>query len=235
MCQRYELAITPTFGRMLAALSSKAQEQIWRKLPELQADPYPDGTERKQRVENFDDVYRWRVGKYRVFYRIANCRVILMAIEHRRDAYRHDTLPSDDQQILIEPDDQFELPTLGDSAPADGDVEPLPAVPTSPPGDPLPRPLAEPELARLGVPADQCGPLAACRTVDELLEVLERLPPAVADRVLALALGTTLEEVLDDPVLLLDELPPSFVDVLRGHVPLRYLLDPSQELSLIHI
>lgn len=235
MNQRYELAITTTFGRMLAALPSKAQEQVWRKLPELQADPYPDGTERKQRMENFDDVYRWRVGKYRVFYRIANSRIILMAIEHRRDAYRHDTLPSDDQLILIEPDDQFEPPTLGDSAPADGDVEPLPAVPTSPPGDPLPRPLAEPELARLGVPADQCGPLAACRTVDELLEVLERLPPAIADRVLALALGTTLEEVLDDPVLLLDELPPSFVDVLRGHVPLHYLLDPSQEEALQRI
>jgi mRNA-degrading endonuclease RelE of RelBE toxin-antitoxin system len=235
MNQRYELAITTTFGRMLAALPPKAQEQVWRKLPELQADPHPDGTERKQRVENFDDVYRWRVGKYRVFYRIANSRIILMAIEHRRDAYRHDTLPSDDQLILIEPDDQFELPTLGDSAPADGDVEPLPAVPTSPPGDPLPRPLAEPELARLGVPADQCGPLAACRTVDELLEVLERLPQAVADRVLALALGTTLEKVLDDPVLLLDELPPSFVDVLRGHVPLRYLLDPSQEEALQRI
>jgi len=113
MNQRYELAITTTFGRMLAALPSKAQEQVWRKLPELQADPHPDGTERKQRMENFDDVYRWRVGKYRVFYRIANCRVILMAIEHRRDAYRHDTLPNDDQMILIEPDDQFEPPTLG--------------------------------------------------------------------------------------------------------------------------
>jgi mRNA-degrading endonuclease RelE of RelBE toxin-antitoxin system len=63
MNQRYELAITTTFGRMLAALPSKAQEQVWRKLPELQADPHPDGTERKQRMENFDDVYRWRVGK----------------------------------------------------------------------------------------------------------------------------------------------------------------------------
>jgi len=235
MCQQYELAITSTFGRMLAALSSKTQEQVWRKLPELRADPHPDGTDQKQRVEKYDDVYRWRVGKYRVFYRIANCRVILLAIEHRREAYRQDTLPLDDEQILVEPEEQLEPSALGDAGPADGGGELPPLESAPPPGELLPRPLTEPELARLGVPAELCGPLAACRTADELLPLLERLPSGIADRVLTLAFGTTLEETLDETVLVLDQLPASFLELLRGDVQLRYLLDPSQEEALQRI
>ncbi len=227
MCERYTLAMTETFGRSLAALSTKNQELIWRRLPELRANPHPDGSDHKRRLERYDDVYRWRVGKYRVFYRIGtDCIVTLLGIEHRKDAYRQDVLPLDDPVVvLVEPDDE-DLAAQERSEPVESDVtaQPLSRL--------LPRPFTRPELERLGIPSTFHEALIACTTEDELLQIAERIPDELlSQRVLDLACGVRLDDLLDEPTYLFDE-TATVQDVLTGRSRLELLLDASQRAVL---
>ncbi|MCX7623245.1 MAG: AAA family ATPase [Thermomicrobium sp.] len=222
MCERYQLAMTESFGRSLAVLPSKSQELIWRRLPELRDDPHPDGTESKRRVECYDDVYRWRVGKYRVFYRIgADCLVTLLAIEHRKDAYRQDTLPVSPGFVVVEPDDE-------DLAPRERSERSEDDSPPEPSARPLQRPFTRPELERLGIPPEYHEALLACTTEEELLEIAERLPnERLTQRVLDLACGVPLDELLDAPTYRFDE-TASVQDLLAGRAWLELVLDSSQ-------
>lgn len=223
MCEQYRLAMTESFGRSLVGLPRKIQELIWRRLPELRADPHPDGTNNKVRLEQYPDVYRWRVNDYRVFYRIdPECLVILLGIEHRKDAYRQDALPLGKGHILVtEPHDE-DL-ALQQAAPA-----PENESPAEPPARPLQRPFTKPELERLGVPPEFHDALLACRTEDELLEIAERLPnERLTRRVLDLACGVELDEVLDEATYLFDA-SCSVQDLLAGRTRLELVLDDSQ-------
>ena len=79
-------------------LSATAEKQI-RKLPRdhqirvlqairpLAAAPYPPGS---RKVRGYDDVFRIRVGTYRVLYRVQARRlvIIILKIGHRREIYR---------------------------------------------------------------------------------------------------------------------------------------------------
>lgn len=223
MCDHYRLAMTESFGRSLAGLPRKIQELIWRRLPELRADPHPDGSNNKMRLEQYPDVYRWRVNEYRVFYRIdPECLVILLSIEHRKDAYRQDALPLGKGYIIIrEPHDE-DL-ALHQAAPAP-ENESL----AEPPERPLQRPFTKPELERLGVPPEFHDALLACRTEDELLEIAERLPDErLTRRVLDLACGVELDELLDEAIYSFDESRP-VQDLLTGRARLELVFDDSQ-------
>lgn len=223
MCDHYRLAMTESFGRSLASLPRKIQELIWRRLPELRADPHPDGSNNKMRLEQYPDVYRWRVNEYRVFYRIdPECLVILLSIEHRKDAYRQDALPLGKGYIIIrEPHDE-DL-ALHQAAPAP-ENESL----AEPPERPLQRPFTKPELERLGVPPEFHDALLACRTEDELLEIAERLPDErLTRRVLDLACGVELDELLDEAIYSFDESRPG-QDLLTGRARLELVFDDSQ-------
>jgi len=226
MCERYRIAMTQSFGRSLSALANKNQDLIWRRLPELQANPHPDGSQHKLRLEQFDDVYRWRVGKYRVFYRLGpDCLVTLLGIEHRKDAYRQDALPLEHGlTVLIEPDEEDDL-----SAPAQPEAdEPVGEAPPGQPSRPLPRLLTEQELKRIGVPPQFHQRLLACTTEDELLQIAEQLPDErLTNRVLDLACGRDLEDLLDDPAYVIDE-TASVQDILAGRARVELALDSSQ-------
>jgi mRNA interferase RelE/StbE len=52
------------------------------------ADSRPPG---HQRLAGFDDLYRVRVGDYRIIYRIQDnvLMVVIVRLGHRRDIYRH--------------------------------------------------------------------------------------------------------------------------------------------------
>ena len=223
MCDHYRLAMTESFGRSLAGLPRKIQELIWRRLPELRGDPHPDGSNNKMRLEQYPDVYRWRVNEYRVFYRIdPECLVILLSIEHRKDAYRQDALPLGKGYIIIrEPHDE-DL-ALHQAAPAP-ENESL----AEPPERPLQRPFTKTELERLGVPPEFHDALLACRTEDELLEIAERLPDErLTRRVLDLACGVELDELLDEAIYSFDESRP-VQDLLTGRARLELVFDDSQ-------
>ena len=53
----------------------------------LATDPYPRGT---RKLLGYDDVFRIRIGQYRVLYSVSEATVIVVVLKigHRRDVYR---------------------------------------------------------------------------------------------------------------------------------------------------
>lgn len=247
MCDRYQLRLTRTFLRQMLSLSPTTQQQIERRTRELQENPHSDGSH-KQRVECYPDVYRLRVNKYRVFYRIRDCGVDLLAVEHRRDAYRHEQLPdSSDYVVLIEDPEAEELAerlaagngaeqadaradiSQGDSPPrlnmaSAGDVAdeqaPLEARP-------LPRAITEELLERLRIERTYWPRLLECTTEDGLLAVLSTLSERQAQRLLDAVCGQPLDPLLDESTFLLEE-GATFAALLAGRSRQQLDLDPRQ-------
>jgi len=84
---RYQLEITPSTLKHLSSLPRKTQERIAAAIDALRFEPRPHGV---KKLSGVDDLYRIRVGNYRVVYTIRDERliVIVLRIAHRKDAYR---------------------------------------------------------------------------------------------------------------------------------------------------
>jgi mRNA interferase RelE/StbE len=72
----------PRFGRIYKKISDYVY-------PQLRENPF-FGTNIKKLKGEFEGLYRYRVGKYRIFYKIENDRilVIMLDIDDRKDAYK---------------------------------------------------------------------------------------------------------------------------------------------------
>ena len=84
---RYEITFARSARRELAALETQLVARVWARIQALGAQPRPPGC---RKVQGEEDVWRIRVGDYRVLYEIKNAmRIIdIVAVRHRRDAYR---------------------------------------------------------------------------------------------------------------------------------------------------
>ena len=53
----------------------------------LAEDPFPRGA---RKLTGYDDVYRVRVGRYRILYSVSQGRlvIVILKVGHRKDAYR---------------------------------------------------------------------------------------------------------------------------------------------------
>jgi superfamily I DNA/RNA helicase/mRNA-degrading endonuclease RelE of RelBE toxin-antitoxin system len=232
-------------------LPSSVQQQIDRKSRELQANPHSDGVH-KQRVECYADVYRLRVGTYRVFYRIRDCGVDLLAVEHRRSAYQREELPARGAYVLMIEDPEAEalaarLASVNDAAQTSSDagtgqVDSLPAVDgaggkegtneqASIQARPLPQPLTEALLERLCIERTYWPRLLECTTEDDLLAVLSALPGPQAAHLLDAACGQPLDLIVEDPVFVAGE-EATLTALLTGREPRRLDLDPQQRAVL---
>ncbi len=83
----YQILFAPRALRDLEALSVRDRERVAKRIDRLSKDPRPAGV---RKLEGADDIYRLRVGDYRVLY-IVEDRVITVSIirvGHRRDIYR---------------------------------------------------------------------------------------------------------------------------------------------------
>ncbi|MFO0828728.1 MAG: type II toxin-antitoxin system RelE/ParE family toxin [Phycisphaerales bacterium] len=85
---RYELLIKPSAGRELARLGTKQDRQrIVTAIRGLAEQPRPVGCEK---LAGADDLYRIRIGDYRVVYEILDAELVITVVKvgHRRDVYR---------------------------------------------------------------------------------------------------------------------------------------------------
>ena len=84
---RYQLEIAPSALKQLSSLPRKIQERIVAGIDVLRFEPRPHGV---KKLSGVDDLYRIRVGNYRVVYTIRDDRlsVIVLRIANRKDAYR---------------------------------------------------------------------------------------------------------------------------------------------------
>ncbi len=83
----YSLEITASAEKQLTRLPKADRVRVARKILGLAAVPRPPGC---RRLSGQEDVYRIRVGTYRVIYSIEERRivVVILKIGHRKDVYR---------------------------------------------------------------------------------------------------------------------------------------------------
>ena len=68
-------------------LPAEGRDRIVRAVRALADDPMPRGS---RRLTGYDDVFRIRIGPYRVLYSVAasTLTILVLKIGHRRDVYR---------------------------------------------------------------------------------------------------------------------------------------------------
>jgi mRNA interferase RelE/StbE len=83
----YRVQIAPRAVRQLGKLPTSVQERIVRRIDRLAADPRPRGS---IKLQGEDELYRIRVGVYRVIYQVRDDELVVMILRagHRRDIYR---------------------------------------------------------------------------------------------------------------------------------------------------
>ncbi len=84
---RYSIEISRTAEKQLEKLNRDDQRRVGRAILALADDPHPQGS---RKLTGYDDVFRIRVGRYRVLYSISGKTliIIILKIGHRKDVYR---------------------------------------------------------------------------------------------------------------------------------------------------
>ena len=83
----YRIEVSATAEKQIRKLSREDQIRVLRAIRSLATERLPPGA---RKVRGYDDVFRIRVGTYRVLYRIQGHRllIIILKIGHRREIYR---------------------------------------------------------------------------------------------------------------------------------------------------
>jgi len=83
----YEVQILPKAARQIKALSVEVRQDISLMIQSLANEPRPIGV---KKLSGEKDIYRVRVGNYRVLYRIIDkvLVVVVVSVGHRREVYR---------------------------------------------------------------------------------------------------------------------------------------------------
>ena len=83
----FRIEISATAEKQIRKLPRDAQVRVLQAIRPLATQPTPPGS---RKVRGYDDVFRIRVGMYRVLYRVEGRRllIIILKIGHRRDVYR---------------------------------------------------------------------------------------------------------------------------------------------------
>lgn len=81
------LEISRTAEEQLRALPIDVRRRLARAMATLPNDPFPPGS---RKLSGHNDVFRIRVGVYRVIYSVADgvLVIIILKIGHRKDVYR---------------------------------------------------------------------------------------------------------------------------------------------------
>jgi len=84
----YQIQIKRSAQKELEALPKREQRRIIRTLEALSEEPRPPGA---RKIVGGEDLYRLRVGDYRVVYQIKEeiFTIWVIRIGHKRDIYRH--------------------------------------------------------------------------------------------------------------------------------------------------
>lgn len=83
----YDVEVSRTAEKQLRKLPRDDQERVVRRMLLLAEDPIPRGA---RKLTGYDDVYRVRVGRYRILYSVARRRLVIFILKvgHRKDACR---------------------------------------------------------------------------------------------------------------------------------------------------
>lgn len=84
---RYSVRISASAEKQLKKLPLGDQQRVAAAIVALGENPYPPGV---RKLSVYDDVFRIRVGNYRILFSLSEAEVIviILKIGHRRDVYR---------------------------------------------------------------------------------------------------------------------------------------------------
>ena len=84
---RYRVEVSRTAEKQLRKLEVVDRRRVVRALIGLGEDPHPPGS---RRLSGYTDVFRIRVGVFRVLYSVEGRKliVIILKLGHRKDVYR---------------------------------------------------------------------------------------------------------------------------------------------------
>lgn len=85
--ERYALVFMPAAARQVRKLPRDAAERVKKATEDLRDDPRPAGV---VKLAGTEDLWRIRVGDYRVIYQIADGVLVVTVVHvgHRREVYR---------------------------------------------------------------------------------------------------------------------------------------------------
>jgi len=83
----YDVEITGAAERQLRKLDRSVKRRLLDAIWRLAEEPRPPGA---RKLTGPDDIFRIRVGRYRILYEVRDSRLIVMVLKvgHRRDVYR---------------------------------------------------------------------------------------------------------------------------------------------------
>jgi mRNA interferase RelE/StbE len=83
----YAVEFLPSAARDLAGIAPSVQRRVARRVNQLASDPRGGGS---IKLRGAGDIWRARVGDYRILYRIEDNRLVVLVIKigHRQDVYR---------------------------------------------------------------------------------------------------------------------------------------------------
>ncbi len=191
--QQWTLSFTPTFLNELLGLPQKVSKQVSQKVKVLEQDPISARGDARKLGGATNNVYRVRVGNYRLFYSFGQGWVKLLSVRKRDERTYADSIPGFaapntpppdaallDPQMQAGPATGYQVPTEQDH---DGDtLLPAPTDRPSAPGTPLPVTLTEDLLRQWQIPPDYWPDLVAVQDEDALLNVV--LPDKLLARIL---------------------------------------------------
>jgi mRNA interferase RelE/StbE len=84
---KYRIEFVKQAAKQFKALPNQEQQRLKPKIDALAKDPRPTGI---VKLSGQDDLYRIRVGNYRVIYSIQDNQLLVLVVKigHRRDIYR---------------------------------------------------------------------------------------------------------------------------------------------------
>lgn len=84
---RYDVTFARSARKELERLNRPLRERVFSSIERLSSNPRPTGC---KKLEGADDLWRIRIGDYRVIYSVDDARRIVdvSAVRHRADAYR---------------------------------------------------------------------------------------------------------------------------------------------------
>jgi mRNA interferase RelE/StbE len=84
---RHEVTLTRAAERGLSRLPREILRRVDAKILALADEPHPPGS---IKLQGANDVYRVRVGDYRILYQVEAARLVVVVVDvgHRREVYR---------------------------------------------------------------------------------------------------------------------------------------------------
>ena len=83
----YRIEFAPSAKRQFEKLPARVRGRLAPEIDSLATEPRPAGV---KHLAGPDDLWRIRVGAYRIVYRIEDARLVVLVVKlgHRRDVYR---------------------------------------------------------------------------------------------------------------------------------------------------